>query len=278
MDDLEAGRPSGRFTVFHPGNGLFFSDSEWQSERASQVLTHFPRDELALMSRYYGQLPDFRGFEEQEGAPWRELSILRAPPAAMTASDLMRLKVNLEAAKYFERLIVVNARRQLGLSQRLGVIDSGLDPVRVRVRTAAVGGAFGGKIPTYPEHVVIAWLAQQLMVAVRWSETRIENMVAMTHGRGQVQYVELGATRDGRLAGLRVYVIQDIGAYASEAATLPPLTGLMASGPYRIPRIDFHAVSVLTNTTPVGAYRGAGRPEATWLLERAMDMLAGDGE
>lgn len=152
----------------------------------------------------------------------------------------------------------------------------GLDPGRVRVRTAAVGGAFGGKIPTYPEHVVIAWLARQLRVAVRWSETRIENMVAMTHGRGQIQYAELGATRDGRLLGLRVYVIQDIGAYASEAATLPPLTGLMASGPYRIPRIDFHAVSVLTNTTPVGAYRGAGRPEATWLLERAMDMLAGD--
>ncbi len=152
----------------------------------------------------------------------------------------------------------------------------GLDSGRVRVRTAAVGGGFGGKIPTYPEHVVIAWLARQMGSAVRWSETRTENMVAMTHGRGQVQHVELGATRDGRLLGLRVFVIQDIGAYASEAATLPPLTGLMASGPYRISRIDFHAVSVLTNTTPVGAYRGAGRPEATWLLERAMDMLAGD--
>ncbi len=152
----------------------------------------------------------------------------------------------------------------------------GLDCAQVRVRTAAVGGGFGGKIPTYPEHVVIAWLARRMGGAVRWSETRSENMVAMTHGRGQVQHVELGATRDGRLTGLRVLVIQDIGAYASEAATLPPLTGLMASGPYRIPRIDFHAVSVLTNTTPVGAYRGAGRPEATWLLERALDMLAGD--
>jgi len=152
----------------------------------------------------------------------------------------------------------------------------GLDPARVRVRTAAVGGGFGGKIPTYPEHVVIAWLARRLGSAVRWSETRSENMLAMTHGRGQVQHVELGATRDGRVRGLRVFVIQDIGAYASEAATLPPLTGLMASGPYRIPRIDFHAVSVVTTTTPVGAYRGAGRPEATWLLERALDMLAAE--
>ena len=152
----------------------------------------------------------------------------------------------------------------------------GLDPAHVRVRTAAVGGGFGGKIPTYPEHVVIAWLARHVGGAVRWSETRSENMVAMTHGRGQVQHVELGATRDGRMLGLRVFVIQDIGAYASEAATLPPLTGLMASGPYRIPRIDFHAVSVVTTTTPVGAYRGAGRPEATWLLERALDMLAAE--
>lgn len=150
----------------------------------------------------------------------------------------------------------------------------GLDPAQVHVRVAAVGGAFGGKIPVYPEHVAVAWLARHLRAAVRWAETRSENLVAMTHGRGQVQHVELGAARDGRLTGLRVAVIQDVGAYASEAATLPPLTGLMASGPYRIPRIDFHAVSVLTNTTPVGAYRGAGRPEATWLLERALDMLA----
>src|SRR6516165_9381948 len=161
-------------------------------------------------------------------------------------------------------------------TQRVVAQVLGLDPARVRVRTAAVGGGFGGKIPTYPEHVVIAWLARQLGGAVRWAETRSENMVAMTHGRAQVQHVELGATRDGRVLGLRVFVIQDIGAYASEAATLPPLTGLMASGPYRIPRIDFHAVSVVTTTTPVGAYRGAGRPEATWLLERALNMLAAE--
>ncbi len=161
-------------------------------------------------------------------------------------------------------------------TQRIVAQVLGLDPAQVRVRTAAVGGGFGGKIPTYPEHVVIAWLARHMGSAVRWSETRTENLLAMTHGRGQVQHVELGATVDGRVMGLRVFVIQDIGAYASEAATLPPLTGLMASGPYRIPRVDFHAVSVVTTTTPVGAYRGAGRPEATWLLERSLDMLAAE--
>src|SRR5262249_60228487 len=78
----------------------------------------------------------------------------------------------------------------------------GLEPAQVRVRTAAVGGGFGGKIPTYPEHVVIAWLARHLGSAVRWSASRSENLVAMTHGRGQVQHVELGATLAGPMLGL----------------------------------------------------------------------------
>jgi len=112
--------------------GALIRDSEWQSERASQVLTHFPRAELALMSRYYGQLPDFRGFEQEELKPWQELSILRAPPAAMTASDLIRLRVSLATASYYERLIFVNAKRQLRLSQQLGIRYSGVDPVRVK--------------------------------------------------------------------------------------------------------------------------------------------------
>ncbi len=99
-------------------------------------------------------------------------------------------------------------------------------------------------------------------------------MSVMTHGRAQVQDVELGARRDGKITGLRVRITADAGAYPDEGATLPPLTGLMASGPYMIPRIHFTAAAVTTNTTPIGAYRGAGRPEATALLERALDMLA----
>lgn len=129
---LERGEKPPGIKAFRPPPAALIRDSEWQSERASQVLIHFPRDELALMSRYYGQLPDFRGFEAEEGAPWRELSILQVPSTAITASDLIRLKVNLEAAKSFERVIVVNARRQLRLSEQLGVSVSGIDPVRVR--------------------------------------------------------------------------------------------------------------------------------------------------
>src|SRR5437016_3013635 len=104
---------------------------------------------------------------------------------------------------------------------------------------------------------------------------RSENLVGMTHGRGQVQHVELGATRDGRLIGLRARVVADIGAYPGIASFLPFLTGQMSSGVYVIPTIDYEAHCVVTNTTPLAAYRGAGRPEAAAMVERAMDMELG---
>jgi aerobic carbon-monoxide dehydrogenase large subunit len=145
---------------------------------------------------------------------------------------------------------------------------------RLRVIAPAIGGGFGAKIPVYPEQIVVAELARRLRRPVRYIETRSENMVAMTHGRSQIQNVTLGATRDGELTGLRVEVIADAGAYPGESAELFGLTQWMSSGVYRIPAIEFRARYVATNTTPTFAYRGAGRPEAAALLERAMDMLA----
>jgi carbon-monoxide dehydrogenase large subunit len=146
----------------------------------------------------------------------------------------------------------------------------------VRVVAPAVGGGFGARIATYPEQVAVAALARRLGRPVRYLESRSESMVAMTHGRAQVQEVELGATRDGKLTGLRARLVGDGGAYPGEAAYLPGLTRLMASGVYRIPRIEVATACVVTNTTPVAAYRGAGRPEATAMLERAVDLLAGE--
>jgi hypothetical protein len=128
---LEQGSKSARITNFRQPVGALIRDSEWESERASQVLTHFPRAELALMGRYYGQLPDFRAFEFAEATTWQELSLLQNPPAGMTVSDLIRLRVSLRAARDLEGLMVVNARRQLRLSQQLGVSDSAPDPARV---------------------------------------------------------------------------------------------------------------------------------------------------
>jgi carbon-monoxide dehydrogenase large subunit len=150
----------------------------------------------------------------------------------------------------------------------------GMDPERVRVVVPAVGGAFGARIVTYPEQVVVAALARRLRRPVRQVDGRSETMLAMTHGRAQVQDVEVAATRDGRITGLRALLVADGGAYPGEATAMPSSTRYMASGVYRIPRIEVAWRCVATNTTPVAAYRGAGRPEATAMVERAVDLLA----
>jgi aerobic carbon-monoxide dehydrogenase large subunit len=152
----------------------------------------------------------------------------------------------------------------------------GIDRALVRVRVPDVGGGFGAKIMTAPEQIVVAALARALGRPVRWQERRTENMLTMTHGRSQRQRIRLGAHRDGTLVGMDVELIQDVGAYIYFGAEISEWTELMAAGPYRVPAISVARRSVLTNTTPIHAYRGAGRPEATAMVERAMDMLAGE--
>ena len=152
----------------------------------------------------------------------------------------------------------------------------GLPESKVRVITPDVGGGFGAKLMTYPEQSVLAALARKLDRPVRWFEFRTENMVAMTHGRGQIQDVVLGAKADGKLVGLELDVIADAGAYPGLGAFLPLYTGQMSSGAYDIPKIRFHARVAATNTAVMSAYRGAGRPEAASMIERAMDMLAAE--
>jgi carbon-monoxide dehydrogenase large subunit len=150
----------------------------------------------------------------------------------------------------------------------------GMAPGDLDVVSPAVGGGFGAKIDTYPEHVAVAALARELQRPVRYVETRSENLAAMTHGRDQIQEIQLGASAEGLLVGLRTHLVADVGAYPQGASLLPKLTRQMLSGVYRISRIQCRVTTVLTNKTPVAAYRGAGRPEATALLERAVDMVA----
>ena len=152
----------------------------------------------------------------------------------------------------------------------------GLAEPKVRVIAGDVGGAFGAKLMTYPEQSVIAALAMKLDRPVRWFEYRTENMVAMTHGRGHVQDVALGATRDGALVGLEAEVVADAGAYAGLAPPLIVFTALLAPSAYNLQKLRYRANSVFTNTAVMSAYRGAGRPEAIALIERAMDMLAAE--
>jgi carbon-monoxide dehydrogenase large subunit len=152
----------------------------------------------------------------------------------------------------------------------------GVDAADLRVITPDVGGAFGAKFGADVEHAVVAVAARVLARPVRWVETRSENMLAMTHGRGQVQTVTIGGDRDGRIRAYRLHVLQDSGAYPRFGAMLPSMTMLMAPGVYDIESVESSFVSVSTNTTPMGAYRGAGRPEATAAIERAVDLFAAE--
>jgi len=147
------------------------------------------------------------------------------------------------------------------------------DPASIRVIAPDVGGGFGGK-GLDAEEALVAWLALQCGAPVRWCETRSENLIAMHHGRAATLGYEIGGDRDGRVRALRLEILQDVGAYPAVGALLPTLTRLMASGVYDLQRIEVDVRTVMTNTTPTGAVRGAGRPEATQVLERAIDAFA----
>ena len=151
----------------------------------------------------------------------------------------------------------------------------GLDDHRVRVIAPDVGGGFGAKIEFTTEDVLVAWLAMQLRRPIRWVEERRENFLSMVHGRGQIDYVEAAATQDGEIVGLRVRAIADLGGkYQLVTPGIATLTPVVLPGPYKTKNISFTLDGVFTNKTPVGAYRGAGRPEATYLLERIVDSVA----
>ena len=150
----------------------------------------------------------------------------------------------------------------------------GLEHDQMRVICPDVGGGFGAKAHAAPEAVVLGELSRRTGRPVRWTETRSENMTGMGHGRGQIQTVTLGGTKDGDLLAYKIEILQDAGGYPNMGAILPYATRIMATGVYDIPAVEVSSKSVATNTTPTGAYRGAGRPEASAALERAVDLFA----
>ena len=155
-------------------------------------------------------------------------------------------------------------------------LDTGIPEHKIRVISKDIGGGFGSKIPHYPEDSMVIFASRKLGRPVKWTETRSENYRATIHGRDHVQEVEMAATREGKITGLRAQVWANMGAYMSTAAPGIPtiLHGLMLSGAYDIPNIHEDVYGVFTNTTPVDAYRGAGRPEATLIVERLVDLVA----
>ena len=152
----------------------------------------------------------------------------------------------------------------------------GLPPEQIRVVVPDVGGGFGAKSRCQAEELLLGWLSRRVGRSVRWTETRSENMVAMPHGRGQLQHVAIGGTRDGRITAYQLDVVQDAGAYPIMGAFLPAMTQRMLTGVYALDNVGFSSVSTVTTAAPTTAFRGAGRPEAAVAIERAMDRFAAE--
>jgi aerobic carbon-monoxide dehydrogenase large subunit len=151
----------------------------------------------------------------------------------------------------------------------------GMPENKLRLITPEVGGGFGSKLNVYAEEALMGWISMQLNRPVKWIEGRRENMQATIHGRGQTGYIEIGFKKDGTLTGLRYNVFADMGSYFQLLTpAIPTLTGLMLSGCYKIPAIQINVTGVFTNKMSTDAYRGAGRPEATYVVERALDLVA----
>ena len=150
----------------------------------------------------------------------------------------------------------------------------GLDGDKVHVLCPWVGGGFGPKAAVYVEYLVVAAACIKLGKPVKWAETRSEDMVSLVHGRDFVMTAKLGVTKDGKITGLEGSVMAAAGAYPIIGAILPMLTQMMAVGVYDIEKVKFKTVVAMTNNTSIGAYRGAGRPEATQLIERVIDVAA----
>ena len=152
----------------------------------------------------------------------------------------------------------------------------GLDREQMRVISRDVGGSFGAKARPHPEEALLGWLATRVGRPVMWVPSRSDDMVGLVHGRGQIQYCRIGGDLDGRITAYQLHVVQQAGAYGNMGAGLPGNAKAMLAGCYDIDTLGFTSVSVLTNTTPTGPYRGAGRPEAAAAIERAVDVFAAE--
>jgi carbon-monoxide dehydrogenase large subunit len=154
---------------------------------------------------------------------------------------------------------------------------TGVPENNLRIIAPDVGGGFGGKLQIYREEILVTQLARKLGKPVKWTETRSEDMVASHHGRDQIQDIEIAATKDGKMLGLKVTLLADMGAYLQVITPGIPLLGMfMYPGIYKMDAYDFKCTGVFTNKTPTDAYRGAGRPESTYAIERIVDELANE--
>jgi aerobic carbon-monoxide dehydrogenase large subunit len=181
-------------------------------------------------------------------------------------------------ARYFpgeEELTIWSSTQIPHLLRTQLALMIGIPENKLRVITPEVGGGFGSKLNVYAEEALLGWISMQLGKPAKWIESRRENVQATIHGRAQVGTVEVGVKNDGTITALRYNVVADLGAYHQLLTpAIPTLTGLMLSGAYKIPAIQMNVTGVFTNKMATDAYRGAGRPEATYVVERVMDIVA----
>ena len=173
-------------------------------------------------------------------------------------------------------LTLWNTTQNPHIARFLSSVVTGVPEHKIRVIAPEVGGGFGSKIPYYPDEAIVSFCSMKLGIPVKWTETRSENYQITTQGRDHVEEVEMAADADGKIIGLRTTIYAGLGGYLSTASPGVPtiLHGLMYSGSYDIPNISGTVYGVFNNGAPVDAYRGAGRPEATTLIERLVDLLA----
>jgi carbon-monoxide dehydrogenase large subunit len=152
----------------------------------------------------------------------------------------------------------------------------GLDPSQIRVITADVGGSFGAKAPLYPEDILLPFLSKRVGRPVRWVPSRMDDMAGLGHSRAQLQRIKIGGKRDGTVEAIQAEIIGDCGAYPRTAPALMRNAGMVLPGPLNIPNVHWTGKVVVTNTTPIVAYRGAGRPEGGAMLNRGLDVFAAE--
>jgi aerobic carbon-monoxide dehydrogenase large subunit len=220
-------------------------------------------------------IPAERGRDGFDDAAFADCEVTIEQDIVNQRVACLPLESRATAAAYLNgKLTVWHSSQNAQVCRRILAGTFGMDPAEIRVVVPDVGGGFGAKVGIDRDAIVVAWAARRIGGAVRWAETRSENLVGMTQGRAQHHHVKLGGTRDGRIEAYRIDVVQDAGAYPRSGGFLPSLTCLMAPGVYDIPVVQAGYRVSVSNATPVHAYRGAGRPEAAAAVERAVDIYA----
>ena len=235
----------------------------------------------------HDEAPSNKCFDWELGNPKAEVDQAMAGAAHVTTLEFVNQRMipnAIEPRSYNASYDAANGRYTLYTSTQnphlirllMSAFVLGIPEHKVRVVGPDVGGGFGSKIFHYTEEALLTWASQKINRPVKWTADRRESFLTDAHGRDHITKAEMGFDRDGKAVALRVKTFANLGAYLSTFSTCVPtyLHGTLLQGLYTTPKINVDVTAVFTNTTPVDAYRGAGRPEATYLLERLMDLAA----